>query len=448
MKKTSNLLLAIAASTVIVLSALSCKDDEPVPVEPIDYTIGLSNATVHFTSKAESPATITIQSEADWTVDEEIEWISVEKLENALVITAQPSRSLTDRDGVITVTSTAEPSKTAGIQVTQDHGTPKRYDWFLGGIPIEHLSPNGRYAAGEYGESGVVFDLYRIAEEDYQPALYGIGNTDLLSDGSFSLRGVDDSGKPFAKGVTADGTTTVKFQAASRFYTSYLVKNGVSTPLDAPSTYITGSDYKGVYADIVSADGKYILGRINADGGTWISCKWTFDGTNYVFSEIAPDQVDYTPANWKFNQWPEPANINGLSVLGEYSCGAIRVAQGGTIFNPVPAKYMPYAYNMSDESLTVLTEETNARATFVTDDGTLFYATPYNFPFGGERTPYVHKNGEKITLSQWVRDTYGLEVEASDEQGIVAAVAKDYSAIIWYSNSAMGFVNHIIVVEP
>jgi hypothetical protein len=446
MKKPSNYLLKITALTVIVLVVLSCKNDDPEL--PVDYTIGLSKTTLHFTSKAENAETVEIRSEADWTVEEDIDWITVEKSGSSLAITAQPSRSLTNREGVITVTSTADPAKTAEIQVTQDHGTPKKYDWFLGGIPVEHLSPNGRYAAGEYDERGLVFDLYQVAasEDDYQPAVYVKAEyPDLVSDFTFSLRGVDDRGNPFAKGVTADGTTTVKHESTSRFYTAYVVKNGVSTPLDAPSTYVTGSDYKGVYVDLISADGKYILGRINSDGANWISCKWTLNGANYEFSGILADSVKYDPAAYKFSKFPEPANINGLSVLGEYSCGVLKVPRGGTIFVPVPGKYTPYAYKMSDGSLTAVDDETDARATFVTDEGVLFCATPYDFPIGGDRTPYVYKNGTKITFSAWVSDTYGLEVE---DKGIVAAVAKDYSVVIWYSNESVGFVNHFIVVEP
>jgi hypothetical protein len=373
----------------------------------------------------------------------------VEKQNGNLIVTAQPSRSLANRDGVITVVSSADPTKTAEIQVTQDHGTPKRYDFLLGGIPIEHLSPNGRYAAGEWDLTGVVFDLYQIADDEYQPAVYGEGGTprpDLVSDYSFSLRGVDDNGNPFAIGVTADGTTTIRYHSTQGVYTSYVVKNGVSTPLDAPSTYVTGSNYQGVLADLISADGKYILGRINADGSTWIACKWTLNGTNYEFSEIAPNSVEYIQEPFpKFNKFPEPANINGLSVLGEYSCGVIRVAQGGTIFAPIPAKFMPYLYKMSDGSITVLENETDSRASFVTDDGTLFCATPYNFPFGGDRTSYVYANGTKQSFSEWVNATYGLTVE---DKGVVTAVAKDYSVVIWFTNETMGYVNHFIVVEP
>jgi hypothetical protein len=131
--------------------------------------------------------------------------------------------------------------------------------------------------------------------------------------------------------------------------------------------------------------------------------------------------------------------------MGEYSSGAIRVAQSGTIFNPVPAKYIPYMYKMSDGTLTVLDEEEDANATFVTDDGTLFYATPYNFPFGTDRTPSVYKDGTKLSFSSWVNDTYGLGVE---DKGVVTAVAKDYSVVIWFTYETTGFVNHFIIVEP
>ncbi|MDR1552858.1 MAG: BACON domain-containing protein [Prevotellaceae bacterium] len=441
MKKLSKFFLISVALTTVVMFSLSCDNDDTV-----DNTIVLSRLTLHFTSKAENPETIEIKGTTNWSVNEEIEWITVEKQGKNLIVTAQPSRSLTNREGVITITNNAEPTKTAEIQVTQDHGTPKKYDFILGGIPIEHLSPNGRYAAGEFDIKGIVFDLYQIADDSYQPAIYGTENENLISDYSFSLRGVDDNGNPFAKAVTADGTTTVKYQSAQGGkYTSYLVKNGVSTPLEAPDTYITGDDYKGVHADLISADGKYLLGRINADGGTWISCKWTLNGGSYEFDEIAPYLVEYNASNWRFTRFPEPANINGLSVMGEYSCGVIRIPQGGTIFAPIPAKFIPYIYKMSDDALTVFDEEADSRASFVTDDGTLFCASPYSFPFGNDRIPYVYKNGTKSTFSEWVNSTYGLTVE---DKGLVTAVAKDYSVVIWFTNESTGFVNHFIIVEP
>jgi hypothetical protein len=438
LRKTMILLLAIAILPV------SCSKDDP---EPVDTTIVLSESAIHFTSKAENPKTIEVTGGGDWNVVEDLDWLDAEKQGTTLIVTAQPSRSLANRDGIITVVDPSNPANTADITVTQDHGTPKQYDYFAGGIPIEHLSPNGRYAAGEYGETGVVIDLYQIADEDYQPAVYlKSEHPELAPGGSFILRGIADDGTPFARGVTADGTTTLSFEKVDNRYVSYLVKNGIETPLESPSSYITSTNYQGVYVDLISADGKYILGRINADGATWVACKWTLNETSYVFGEIAPDSVKYVPESYKFNKWPEPANINGLSVLGEYSCGALRVPQGGTIFAPVPAKYTPYLYKMSDGSVTVLDEEINSRATFVTDDGTLFCATPYTFPFGADRTAYVYKNGTKSTFADWVNATYGLTVESNN--GLVSAVAKDYIVAAWYTSEQVGFVNHFIIVEP
>ncbi|MDR2651205.1 MAG: BACON domain-containing protein [Prevotellaceae bacterium] len=443
MKKLSKFFLISVVLATVTMFSLSCEKDDPV----VDNTIVVSQLTLHFTSKAENPETIEVKGTTDWSVVEEIDWIAVERQENNIVVTAQPSRSLTDREGVITIVDNADPDNNASIQVTQDHGTPKKYDFILGGIPIEHLSPNGRYAAGELDITGVVFDLYQIADDAYQPATYGPDNTDLVSDYTFSLRGVDDNGNPFAKGVTADGTTTVKYeQNENNLYVPYLVKNGTSTPLDFPASYITGSAYMGVFVDLISADGKYILGRINSDGANWISCKWTLNGANYEFGEIAPDSVEYvTDPYFKFTKFPEAANVTGLSVLGEYSCGIIRVPQSGTIFAPIPAKYTPYLYKMSDGSITTVEGETDARASFVADDGTLFCATPYLFPIGDDRTPYVYKNGTKSAFSEWVNSTYGIEVE---DKGVVTAVAKDYSVVVWFTNEPTGYVNHFIIVEP
>jgi hypothetical protein len=291
MKKLSKFFVNLIALTIIAIFALSCSNDND---DTIDNTIVLNELILHFTSKAESPKTIDVKGTANWSAIEEIDWITVEKQDDKLVVTAQPSRSLTNREGIITIVDNTDPANSANIQVTQDHGTPQKYDFILGGIPIEHLSPNGRYAAGEFDLSGVVFDLYQIADDSYQPALYSKDNNpELVSgEGTFVLRGIADDGTPFLRGVTADGSITVKYEVADGKYIPYLVKNGISTPLDIPSSYITESSYKGVYADLISADGKYILGRINADGATWIACKWTLEGTDYAFSEIAPDMVE------------------------------------------------------------------------------------------------------------------------------------------------------------
>ncbi|MDR1347734.1 MAG: BACON domain-containing protein [Prevotellaceae bacterium] len=445
MKKLSKFFLNAVAISTIVTFSVSCGDDDPAPV--VDTTIKLSESTLHFTSKAESPQTIEVTSAIEWDVAEELDWITVEKQGGNLIVTAQPSRSLDNREGVITVAESANPANKAEISVTQDHGTPVQYDRIVYGIPIEHLSPNGRYAAGEYDITGVVIDLYQIADENYVPATYtGATTPSLISDGSFLLRGVDDTGTPFARGVTADGSTTVKHESnAENIYAPYLVKNGISTPLDFPSSYVTEEQYKGVYVDLISADGKYILGRINADGATWIACKWTLEGNSYVFSEIAPDKVTYNEDYFRFDQYPCPQNVTGLSVMGEYSSGVIRTPQFGTIFNPIPATYIPYSYKMSDGTLTLVDDETDANACYVTDDGTLFYSSPYEFPFGGDRTPHVYKNGAKLAFSEWVNSTYGLTVE---DKGIVAAVAKDYSVVIWFTFEPTGWANHFIIVEP
>jgi hypothetical protein len=448
MKKTIKFFLNTVAITTIATFSASCSDDDPTP-EPVDTTITLSESTLHFTSKAENPQTIEVTSAVEWNVTAELDWITVEKQGRNLVVTAQPSRSLANREGVITVAESANPENKAEIAVAQDHGTPVIHDYIAGGMPIEHLSPNGRYATGELDVDGVVLDLYRIADANYQPTTYTWETSpNLTSDNSFALRGVDDTGTPFALGVTADGSTTVKFEKAGfgSPYIPYLVRNGNATPLEYPSTYVTETSYQGVLADLISADGKYILGRINSDGATWLACKWTLEGTGYVFSDIAPDRINYNENYFRFDEYPCPQNVTGLSVMGEYSSGAIRTPQLGSIFSPIPATYRPYMYKMSDGTLTVLEDETDANASYVTDDGTLFYSSPYNYPFGGDRTPYVYKDGAKLTFSEWVNATYGLTVE---DKGIVSAVAKDYSVVIWYTNEpGIGWLNHFIVVEP
>jgi hypothetical protein len=354
------------------------------------------------------------------------------------------------------------PDNDDDFKITFD-GTPGYYSKSIAvqntfgatSIPFEHLSENGRYAAGEYDVFGVVFDLTKIEDENYFGVIFDetYNNGKLIIDNSFALRGVTNTGIPFARGVTADGSATLKFKSAINpaterpFYTPYVVKNGVETQLDFPKTHSFDDEmYMGSMPDLISADGKYILGRIWETGSIWTACKWEFDGSKYVFGEIGKDLIDYKPETYAFLKYPSINTATGLSTYGKYSCGTVKVAGTQGDLNPdgTPAKYTPYFCNMQTNALQIINEEEDATDTYVTDDGVFFYATPF-FTYG-EKTPYVFMNNVKKSFYNWVKEIYGLDIPAA-KKGFVSAVSKDYKVVVWITKSTDGFTNNFIIVK-
>jgi hypothetical protein len=415
--------------------------------------VAVSETTLHFTSKAPETLIVEVTNAIEWDVSDKPEWINVEKSGNNLTVTAERTKNRTGRNGVITINGNS--AGTATIQVEQDAATVNLYTRNFLSIPIEHLSYNGRYAAGEYDQKGIVLDLYNLSDDNYPGVIYEfVDHPELQSSGSFSLRGISNNGVPFARGVTPDGVITTKYVATpfpNNFSTPYLLTNGSESELPFPATYRTGTSYMGVMPDMISPDGKYIIGRINSNGSAWVAAKWTRNGSGtYDFAEIGTEEDN----NWdgdKWLQWLEANTITGLSASGKYLSGVLRVAQGGTIFSPVPARYIPFVYNPETDALTKvrlsdigITEEAGAIAPHVTDNGTLFVSTPYAFLFDGDRTPYVFENGQSKTFASWVQEKYGVQIE---NNGFVSAVSADESVLIWVTYEPTGFVNHFIVIE-
>jgi hypothetical protein len=413
----------------------------------------VSEPLLHFTSKAPETHIVDVTNAIEWEVSDKPEWVNVEINSNSLTVTAERTKNLTERNGVITIN--AYSAGTTTIEVEQDAATVQYYSRNLLSIPIEHLSYNGRYAAGEYDQRGIVFDLYNLSDENYTGVIYEfVDHPELQSEGSFQLRGITNDGTPFARSVTPDGVITTKHVATpfpNNFHTPYLLTNGVESELPFPATYRTGTSYMGVIPDMISPDGKHIIGRINSNGSAWVASKWTRNGSGtYDFTEIGTEEDN----NWdgdKWLQWLEANTITGLSASGKYLSGVLRVPQGGTIFNPIPAKYIPFVYNLETDALTRvtlsdigITEQAGAIAPHVTDNGTLFVSTPYSFPFGSDRTPYVFENGQSKTFAAWVLEKYGVQI---DNNGFVSAVSADESVLIWVTYEPTGFVNHFIVIE-
>ena len=430
--------LIIVASMLLLAG---CSKEEQIPEKGKALT--LSDTVLHFTSKASESRKITVNSASKWSVVVDVDWISTEKQADTLYINASPHRSLQNRETSIKIVDVTDPQNKMEVRIRQDHGTAKYYRMDFGGIPIERLSHNKRWAAGEWETYGIVYDLHHIADPSYLGTLYNlVSNPELIVDQVFSLRGVSDYGDPYAKGVTPDGRVTVYSSGFTELVSSVIV-NGVSYPLPFPDTWRTHEDeYHGAIPDLISSDGKYILGRIIGYGDLWVACKWTLTNGSYVFSEIAPAEI-VEQENWPpyidIVRYPRAQNINGLSPDGKYSCGVIR---GPAASYGQPRFNMPYIYNMETGDLVKLEDENNAISTYVTDDATLFYATPNAFPIQSDRTPYVYKNGVKQTFAEWVKSKYDIDIE---NKGIVKAVSNDGDVVVWIKGDNS---THFIIVTP
>jgi hypothetical protein len=432
----------------------------------------VSASSLTFPSKAVDSQTIVVSNASGYEVSDKPDWITIETNGSTLTVTAERYKVREPRTGAITID--AHSAGIVTVQVTQEAARAYYYTRPYGNIPIEHLSYNGRYAAGEYDITGVVVDLYNLADENYSGTTYSYETHPELTTGSNSLmlRGIADDGTPFARSVTADGRTTTKVVTSSPtftpsyrppFSTPYLVENGVESELPFPAEYRTGEEsYQGILPDMISYDGKYIIGRINSNGSTWIAARWKRNSSNvYEFAEIGSPEEDniYNADTYAWTQWTEANNITGLSASGKYLSGETRepAVSGGWGFPPppplVPAHDIPFRYNLETDTKTAinLSEvglENSAKATHVTDDGTLFIAAPYSTVI---RTPYVYEPGETgTTFAAWVLANYGQEIGdqiVQEEGGFVTAVSADKSVVIWVSYDTVGWQNHFIVVE-
>jgi hypothetical protein len=395
-------------------------------------------------------------------------WVVAEKQpDNTLRVTAIPSRSLTDRAATLTVVAANPAQGEASFVVTQAHGTPVVISRMLaGGIAVRHVSENGRWAAGQRTAAVVVVDIHKLLDDpDYTgellPAMGGV-----LS--------VDNNGKPYLYGCSADGSiyTDVETKPAvdkgpgKEFFpshaTPYIMRNGRPIDLNYPSTYVTSNippprgrmwhGYMGCYPDKMSADGKYIYGRLrNLDYNIgWFACKWTRRGTSneYDFRVLGQDNdADYTSTlnYWDFeaHENPEgdpfvivpgmflcPQNISGLSMYGKYACGhySSAFASGGTLFR----------YDMETDELEQLNY--SGIALHITDDGTLF-----------DSAGRVHELGAAapITMRDWLTKIYGENIASEGGPSGIGSVSAGYTTTILYNpDISQPTASHIITVEP
>jgi hypothetical protein len=224
-----------------------------------------------------------------------------------------------------------------------------------------------------------------------------------------------------------------------------------TTPLDniEESGYITRHMYMGCIPDKVSADGKYIYGRLMNSNNMWFAAKWTRvgDSNEYTFKELGQyEDGDMNVWEKVFTEqdgktyliiqpiaFLRPQNVTGLSQNGRYACGfhGNSLTGGGQLFR----------YDMEAEQLQMLSAE--GTAMHITDDGTLFDDIG-NVHLLDSNTP--------IRVKEWITRTYGAgiaeEVVTASPYLLVNYVSTDYTTAILYSIDQYETKSYIITVEP
>jgi hypothetical protein len=412
----------------------------------------------HFGSKAIETCIVSVENTTAWEViNSDTSWVIIEKQpDNTLKVRVRPSRSLTKRTATLTIVAANPLQGKAVFTVTQSSGTPKLYVRNLRSIPARHCSENGLWVTGQKGTAVVVADVTKLPDDDY------IGTLTSLEKGVHSI---DNNGKPYSGGCSADGTIYSNYETRSAVdpgagkewnparYTPYIMRNNYRINLPYPTDYYTSNIviegfvprhmYQGCIPDKMSADGKYIYGRVMNINTGWFAARWTRVGTSndYTFKELGAvsdgDLNVWDTTIYDFEGVPQlsiepvsflcPQNISGLSQYGKYACGhyGSGLGGGGQLFR----------YDMENDKLELL--EANGIALYITDDGTLFDANSK-----------VHKLGvsEPISLYSWLVEKYGEEIAGGLGFASMGSVSADYSTAVLFENQ--GTNSYIITVEP
>jgi hypothetical protein len=463
-------LLPLLLTVAIAFTACSKNSETPEPeTEPQEMrAIEISQSACTFTSKAIETFSISIGGTDKWEVRNEAAWVIAEKQpDNTLRVTTIPSRSLLKRTATVTIVAANAAQGEASFTVTQDPGKPVGYVRILpGNIALRHCSENGQWATGQFGPAVRVVDISKLAEDENY-----LGTQVSMEKGVHSI---DNNGTPHYGGCSADGTIYSEYDTRTAenpdtgqewwpaHYTPYIMRNNRRIDLAYPGTYTTSNIvvegyeprhyYQGCIPDKMSADGKYIYGRLMNVNNGWFACKWTRVGTTneYTFKELGLNSDGdlnkwdtlYTDFEGKKYMSVEPVNflcpqnVSGLSMNGKYACGHYgeSLSGGGQLFR----------YDMDADKLELLTG--NGIALHITDDGTLFDSSNKVWKVGSN-TPG--------TLRSWLVETYGENVAGQVYPScVMGSVSADKSTTILFDlnyqidkdNSAAA--TYIITVEP
>jgi hypothetical protein len=460
--------------TALALTLSACNKNNETPPEPdpdepqeLPITVDVTTA-LRFGSKAIETFSVSVGGTTAWEVQNEASWVVAEKQpDNTLRLTATPSRSPFDRSATLTVAATNTAQGTASFVVTQAHGTPQAITRMLvNGIAVRHVSENGRWAAGQRGEQVVVADIdLLLSDENYAGVI-------VATPSPGGVHSIDNNGKPYVYGCSADGSIYTDDEqqparddaATGEWYPShhvpYIMRNNRRIDLNYPSAYetaaftspagVTSHAYMGCIADKMSADGKYIYGRLMNVNMGWFAAKWTRIGTTNDYEFRLLGQEGDPPLKSSLNVWNwvpsegnpsyyvlEPQtflcaqNISGLSMYGKYACGHYggTLSGGGQLFR----------YDMENEKLELL-EGANGLAVHVTDDGSLFDSS---------NRVHVKGNSTPISLVDWLTQLYGEDVASGGGGRGIGGVSAGYTTTILYNpDISQPTASHIITVVP
>ncbi len=321
-------------------------------------------------------------------------------------------------------------------------------------IALTAISENGRYIAGYNSDAGMVIDVTKLIyvfneetgemetgfEDGYVVPVYTPeNNPEMTVDFVFAVQAVDNNGNAYPMSVTPDGSIMVNYRRVSGREQPFIIENGIEKDLPLPTEYyVIPEDFRGAQPDYISADGNVIVGRFHTYS-PYVSMYWKKNGAGeYECGSIARELVVTQQSGPYTDMIEYPVNqpASGASFNGRYAYGSIHRGTN----NSQPRR--PYIFDIETGVTTLVPNQTSANATAATDDGILFFATPYSG--GGLRTPYVFENGTTRTLAEWVKENYDLDIPNS---GTVRIVSRDKKVVVWFENSVDGYVNHILVVK-
>lgn len=459
------LLLLMMAAAII---CSSCGKDKETPDPDTKQTqetrpIAIDKNDYRFDSKSIDTCVLSIDNTDQWDVRNDAPWVVTEKRpDNTLRIATTPSRSLVDRSATLTIVAANPAQGEATFVVTQAHGTPKVYTRALqGGTFGRHCSENGRWVTGQKATAVIVVEVDKLIDPNY---------TGVLTSMAHGVHSIDNNGKPYENGCAGDGTMYTDYETQNAVdngqdkeffparYIPYIMRNNRRIDLNYPGTYstsniyeegyVTRHMYQGCIPDKMSADGKYIYGRLMNTQNMWFAAKWTRVGnTNeYTFKELGQN------SDGDLNKWEKlfadiegktfmtvepvqflcPQNISGLSMYGKYACGHYgeSLSGGGQLFR----------YDMDADRLDLLGG--NGIALHITDDGTLF-----------DSANRVHKLGSttSTTIKDWITETYGESIAGQVSNIVtIGSVSADYTTtVLFYQGDASTpATTYIITVEP
>jgi hypothetical protein len=434
----------ICGISLMMLFMAGCADKEEI----VYHKIQLSDSSLTFDSAGESSYTITVNSStSEWDVEISEEWVlEAAADDNSLTISAEVNEDYEERYATIVFTN---EFVTEEVHITQ-FGKEQE------GAPKFRLLPEFQsFETSQGGKFGLAIQITMYGENEYYSTPYVINlATDERTkmetlEGTFTAGPISDDGTVmFIKSATemhsmqwkdtewvyvtptdpaatecsvseisADGSIWVGFcKNAGQPFIPVKWTNGVPQALDTPALTGLGLDvYSGVMARGCSADGSVIYGSI------WDSYEaicWRDGGTYEIVGKDNLNKVEIITINGMLGQFDAAvlwapvmyATNKHLSPNGKYlACSYLKaIAVDG---NRVEQRY-PLFVNLDDpEDYTLLEDDGFGEATTVSNDGLYFYGNSMTLNSGiTEGFVLDPATGTSVTTTEWIRNTYGINM--------------------------------------